>query len=125
MEYVYVFAFQNGTLLLVRNRNRGWEAPGGKIEEGERPEDAARREFLEETGRALEILCYESVGDGHVFYGIAGEVLEEVSDPIIEDTAFFEELPHDLAFSVEEYRELIEHGQECLVSKGKLLNHTS
>jgi len=125
MEYVYVFAFQNGRLLLVKNINRGWEAPGGKIEEGEQPEAAARREFLEETGRALEILCHESVGEGHVFYGIAGDVLQEVHDPVIEDTGLFEELPHNLAFSVEEYRELMEHGHDCLVGRGKLLNPTS
>lgn len=37
-----------------------WEIPGGKIEEGERPQEAAARECLEETGiecRQLQVLA--------------------------------------------------------------------
>lgn len=33
-----------------------WEIPGGKIEFGESPEDAARREYKEETGCDAEVL---------------------------------------------------------------------
>ena len=114
MEYVYVFAFRNGHLLLVKNRKRGWEAPGGKIEAGEIPEQAALREFMEETGRSLKILCYEFFDGGHVFYGIAGEQEADMRDMAIESALFFEELPDNLAFSTEEYRELVERGRKCL-----------
>ena len=33
-----------------------WEFPGGKIDPGETPAEAARRECLEETGLAVEII---------------------------------------------------------------------
>ena len=33
-----------------------WNAPGGKIADGESPEDAARREVLEETGLTIDEL---------------------------------------------------------------------
>lgn len=125
MEYVYVFAFRSGQLLLVKNRKRGWEAPGGKIEQGETPKEAALREFKEETGRSLKILCYEFFNGGHVFYGIAGEVEGKVLDEAIEVAEFFEKLPCQLAFSEEEYRELIRRGHRCMRSKGKRLNPTS
>ncbi|WP_457636876.1 NUDIX domain-containing protein [Oceanithermus sp.] len=44
-----------GRLLLVRTEKwRGlWGVPGGKVEWGERLEDALRREFLEEVGLQL------------------------------------------------------------------------
>ncbi len=46
-------------LLMHRNKepNLGlWVAPGGKIEVGESPREAARREMLEETGLAVDNL---------------------------------------------------------------------
>ena len=36
--------------IMVNNIERGWELPGGWIEEGELPEEAALRELFEEVG---------------------------------------------------------------------------
>lgn len=40
----------------IPSANGKWEFPGGKVEFGESPEDAARREVKEETGCDVEIV---------------------------------------------------------------------
>lgn len=49
---------EQGILMIWRHRflpdTWGWEIPGGAIDAGELPEDAARREFLEETGWSVD-----------------------------------------------------------------------
>ena len=53
---VYTAVIRNGEILMVRHRHDGrdyWTLPGGGIETGEEPIDAARREVSEETGIEL------------------------------------------------------------------------
>lgn len=50
----FVIAFYNGNIVLANNIKRGMEIPGGHIEKGEKPIQAAEREFLEETGCKLK-----------------------------------------------------------------------
>ncbi len=68
------------TLLLRRSKSRGflprfYELPGGNVEDGEDPRDAAKREFLEETGLGVEVLdpfnTYHSVIEDTEYVQIA------------------------------------------------------
>lgn|GEM_PF-1296698 len=49
----FVFAFQGERLLFADLVRRGLEIPGGHVEPGESPAEAARREVLEEAGARL------------------------------------------------------------------------
>lgn len=57
--------------LMVRNIERGWELPGGWVEDGEDSEIAALREVFEETGllgTALQIAPNLADGGGDVVW---------------------------------------------------------
>ena len=65
--FVVIIAQKGGKLVLCRHRERAtWEFPGGHIEPGETPLEAAHRELYEETGaraETLEAVCVYSVAD--------------------------------------------------------------
>lgn len=59
-EVVLGVLLRPGPLVLIARRPRGtvyagyWEFPGGKLQPGETPDQALRREFLEELGLQIE-----------------------------------------------------------------------
>lgn len=57
-KHVWVICRYQDQWLLTKHRERGLEFPGGKVEEGETPEEAAIREVREETGAEIERLTY-------------------------------------------------------------------
>ncbi|GGE55811.1 NUDIX hydrolase [Priestia taiwanensis] len=48
----------NGEILLKKDPKRGWELPGGQVEEGEAFQETVIREVKEETGIDIEVLSF-------------------------------------------------------------------
>ena len=55
---IWAYADENREqIVLTKHGKRGWEMPGGKVEPGEAPEEAAVRELFEETGAHAGEVC--------------------------------------------------------------------
>ncbi|WKA52947.1 NUDIX hydrolase [Planococcus liqunii] len=49
---------EQGEILLIKGPRRGWEIPGGQVEEGESLKQAVIRETKEESGIDIEVLKF-------------------------------------------------------------------
>ena len=93
------------------NRKEGYyDIPGGKIEEGETPEDTVKREFREETGMIVKNLKHR------------GTIVTEYSDRIFTFETFitdsYEGEPQEFEENMSEWIEI-----EELLKKEKLLSN--
>ena len=108
---VYSIAIRDGEFLMVYNPKRnGWEMPGGRIERGETVEEAASREFLEESGYDVDIIGRMSIGYCDVCACTLGE---KIGDGEMK-SGFFRTLPSDLAFDTDEYIMVIDWARSLL-----------
>lgn len=74
-RHVWVICKYQDQWLLTRHKERGLEFPGGKVENGETPEEAAIREVSEETGGIVKHLDY--IGQYYVT-GKGGDVAKNI-----------------------------------------------
>ena len=94
--------------IIVFNHKRGWELPGGGILQGETPEQAASREFLEETGYDVSLVERIVSDRGAFFIGKLGKRRGKPQDDDIKEIKFLRDVPKDgLASPYEEYVELL------------------
>ena len=101
--------------IMVKNRSRGWEFPGGHLETGELPEEAALRELYEETG----ILGTAKAVEGDLIpggYVVLVRVEREVSpdpwissDDSIEEVGWCLQIPESSAWGKAEVQSVIDH----------------
>jgi 8-oxo-dGTP diphosphatase len=101
--FVVVVAFDQDRLVLCRHRDRSsWETPGGHVEPGETPEEAARRELLEEAGitagELTALADYDVDGvPGRAFLALTGTRVRSLHFEIAE-TLDVDDLPDDLTY---------------------------
>jgi len=108
-KHVWVICRFKDQWLLTRHPRRGWEFPGGKVEEGETPEEAARREVYEETGAIVGTIRYigQYKVDGksgtiikNVYYAEISEIKAKADYMETDGPVFIHTLPVDIRTNV-------------------------
>lgn len=105
-DYVFtvVVVFDSADrLVLCRHRDRStWETPGGHIEPGEAPAEAAARELFEETGIVPRDLVavgdYEVDGVGGRLFAATVGTRSPLPDFEMAQTTAFEAMPDNLTY---------------------------
>lgn len=108
---------EKNELLLIKGPRRGWEMPGGQVEEGESLSQAAIRETKEESGIDIEIIkfcgIFQNVGNSicntlFLAKPIGGE-LTQSSESL--ETGYF---PIDEALKKVEWKDFRKRIEYCL-----------
>ncbi|WLR50307.1 nucleoside triphosphatase YtkD [Bacillus tianshenii] len=104
-KHVWVICRFQNHWLLTKHKRRGIEFPGGKVEKGETPHQAAIREVFEETGASVANLYYigqyEVCGKGgtiikNIYYADINKIEAQRSYYETEGPVLLDSLPDNL-----------------------------
>ena len=127
MSFVVVWAVpeeEEDCWLMVKNKKRGWELPGGRLVMSESPEEGALRELYEETGilGVAKRVASDLIPGGHVvLVSVDGEVSPEPwmsSDDSIEEVGWCLQVPENSAWGEEEINNIMNHDWSTSISLG-------
>jgi 8-oxo-dGTP diphosphatase len=112
---VLVFIKEDSKWLMVRNKFRSWEFPGGHKEGNEDAFETAKREAFEEAGieiKNLKYVGYYRLQSGHTTLVVLAEVekLHDIPEEFeTEERQFVSSLPLSLSFNDAVYPWLIKN----------------
>jgi 8-oxo-dGTP pyrophosphatase MutT (NUDIX family) len=127
MDFVVVWAVsdeEGDCWIMVKNKIRGWELPGGSLNQDESPEEAALRELFEETGVLGTAKSIESklIPGGHVvLVHVEVPVSPDPwasSDDAIEEVGWCLQLPENSAWGDVEIERIRNHDWSTSISLG-------
>lgn len=104
-KHVWVICCHNNQWLLTHHLRRGFEFPGGKVEEGETPEEAAVREVREETGGVVSDLEYigqykvlgkDKIIIKNIYFASISDVFEHTHYNETKGPVFLKEIPDNI-----------------------------
>ena len=99
---VCVCKYKNKFLFSYNKKRKGWEIPGGHIEEGETWEEAAKREMYEETGatkiKLIPVSVYKISTFGLLCFCEILEMEDLPEEYEMSEIMLSDELPDNLTF---------------------------
>ena len=106
---------KSGSILMVHHPERGWEFPGGHVEDGEHPEQALHREMVEEIGGVGTLLAWNKTYYPNGWVGLVCVDDEDtpfskenwnVNDQQVTSVQWFTDLPDFTHWDVQEVIDL-------------------